>query len=237
VGWQVTLRTAAGNSGGRTSCRRADAPILRRFTGVTFRERHNSGVTAIFSIIGVTCAVLLAFVAMLTGEGFNRARAAAFEEAGAADDITTPEQVLRTVKYLGTSKGRVVQETTPCGHIGLFMGARTLEEHWPPIARWIAAQRERIDGPGRPPAQPPGVPQCSASAAAMASTSPSSIGAPNTFLILSTSAFQVANGRVGCSSTKIDEWHAMQFWLSRSAALPANIGSSVGRSTCCAKGP
>ncbi len=60
--------------------------------------------------------------------------------AGAADDITTPEQVLDAAKYLGTSADRIVQETVPGGHIGLFMGARTLKEHWPRIARWIAAQ-------------------------------------------------------------------------------------------------
>jgi CPA1 family monovalent cation:H+ antiporter len=60
--------------------------------------------------------------------------------AGASDDITTPEQVLDAVKYLGTPKDRIVQKTVPGGHIGLFMGARTLKEYWPPIARWIAAQ-------------------------------------------------------------------------------------------------
>ena len=60
--------------------------------------------------------------------------------AGAADDITTPEQVPDAAKYLGTPKDRIVQETVPGGHIGLFMGARTLKEHWPQIARWIAAQ-------------------------------------------------------------------------------------------------
>jgi poly(3-hydroxyalkanoate) synthetase len=60
--------------------------------------------------------------------------------AGASDDITAPEQVLGAVKYLGTPKDRIVQKTVPGGHIGLFMGARTLKEHWPPIARWIAAQ-------------------------------------------------------------------------------------------------
>jgi poly(3-hydroxyalkanoate) synthetase len=60
--------------------------------------------------------------------------------AGAADDITTPEQVLDAAKYLGTPKDRIVQETVPGGHIGLFMGARTLKEHWPRIARWIATQ-------------------------------------------------------------------------------------------------
>jgi poly(3-hydroxyalkanoate) synthetase len=60
--------------------------------------------------------------------------------AGAVDDITTPEQVLDAAKYLGTPKDRIVAETVPGGHIGLFMGARTLKEHWPAIARWIAAQ-------------------------------------------------------------------------------------------------
>jgi len=60
--------------------------------------------------------------------------------AGAADDITTPEQVLDAAKYLGTPKDRIVQKTVPGGHIGLFMGARTLKDYWPDIARWIAAQ-------------------------------------------------------------------------------------------------
>lgn len=58
--------------------------------------------------------------------------------AGADDDITTPEQVLDAAKYIGTPKSRIVKKTVPGGHIGLFMGARTLNEHWPSIARWIA---------------------------------------------------------------------------------------------------
>jgi len=60
--------------------------------------------------------------------------------AGADDDITTPEQVLGAARYLGTAKDRIVRETVPGGHIGLFMGARTLKQHWPQIARWIRAQ-------------------------------------------------------------------------------------------------
>jgi poly(3-hydroxyalkanoate) synthetase len=59
--------------------------------------------------------------------------------AGADDDITTPEQVLDAAKYLGTPGAKIVKKIVPGGHIGLFMGARTLAEHWPPIARWIAA--------------------------------------------------------------------------------------------------
>ena len=60
--------------------------------------------------------------------------------AGAADDITTPEQVLDAAKYLGTPKDRIIQKIVPGGHIGLFMGARTLKECWPSIAQWIIRQ-------------------------------------------------------------------------------------------------
>ena len=59
--------------------------------------------------------------------------------AGADDDITTPEQVLDADKYLGTPASQIVKKTVPGGHIGLFMGGRTLKEHWPPIVRWIAS--------------------------------------------------------------------------------------------------
>ncbi len=58
---------------------------------------------------------------------------------GAADDITTPEQVLGAAKYIGTPKEQIIQQTVPGGHIGLFMGASTLKDHWPRIARWIAS--------------------------------------------------------------------------------------------------
>ena len=33
--------------------------------------------------------------------------------------------------------------TMPGGHIGLFMGARNLKEHWPSIAHWIAGNHSR----------------------------------------------------------------------------------------------
>ena len=59
--------------------------------------------------------------------------------AGADDDITTKEQVFNAEKYIGTPANLVVKSLVPGGHIGLFMGARTLKESWPSIARWIAA--------------------------------------------------------------------------------------------------
>ena len=60
--------------------------------------------------------------------------------AGAEDDITTPEQVLDAAKYIGTPKDRIIQKTVPGGHIGLFMGARTLRDYWPSVATWIGTQ-------------------------------------------------------------------------------------------------
>jgi poly(3-hydroxyalkanoate) synthetase len=58
--------------------------------------------------------------------------------AGADDDITTKEQVFNARRYLGTPEDRATQALVPGGHIGLFMGARTLRDHWPGIAGWIA---------------------------------------------------------------------------------------------------
>jgi hypothetical protein len=42
-----------------------------QFLSVEFRRRHNDVTAAVFSVVGVTFAVLLAFVAMLAWDGFN----------------------------------------------------------------------------------------------------------------------------------------------------------------------
>ncbi len=61
--------------------------------------------------------------------------------AGESDDITTKEQVFAAENLVGTPKGRIEKKLAPGGHIGLFMGSRTLKETWPTIARWLADQR------------------------------------------------------------------------------------------------
>jgi hypothetical protein len=73
---------------------------VRHFVSATFRRQHNDIAAAIFSIIGVTYAVLLAFVAMLAWEGFNKAKAASYMEAAlvldviqAADGLAEPARV------------------------------------------------------------------------------------------------------------------------------------------------
>ena len=57
--------------------------------------------------------------------------------AGDADDITPKEQVFDAEKYLGTRKEQIVETLAPGGHIGLFMGTKTLAQSWPAIAEWI----------------------------------------------------------------------------------------------------
>lgn len=54
---------------------------------VEFRRRHNDVAAAMLSIIGVTYAVLLAFVAMLAWDGYNRAKATSYAEAGLVRDV------------------------------------------------------------------------------------------------------------------------------------------------------
>ena len=61
--------------------------FARRLLPIELRQRHNDVAAAIFSIIGVTYAVLLTFVAMLAWEGFNRANAASYAEATVIGDV------------------------------------------------------------------------------------------------------------------------------------------------------
>ncbi len=59
--------------------------------------------------------------------------------AGEADDITTKEQVFAAARLVGTPAEQIEQQLVPGGHIGLFMGSRTLAEGWPRIAAWLLA--------------------------------------------------------------------------------------------------
>ena len=67
--------------------------------------------------------------------------------AGEADDITTKEQVFAAEHLLGTPGASISKSLVPGGHIGLFMGMRTLKEAWPRIARWIGEVRADKEEP------------------------------------------------------------------------------------------
>jgi Protein of unknown function (DUF4239) len=58
-----------------------------QFLSVELRRRHNDVAAAIFNVIGLTFGVLLAFVAMLAWEGFNKAKAASYAEAAMVLDV------------------------------------------------------------------------------------------------------------------------------------------------------
>ena len=65
--------------------------------------------------------------------------------AGESDDITTHEQVFAAETLVSTPPGRIAKKMVPGGHIGLFMGSRTLKETWPDIAAWIAQNGSRAE--------------------------------------------------------------------------------------------
>jgi poly(3-hydroxybutyrate) depolymerase len=60
--------------------------------------------------------------------------------AGDTDDITPKEQVFAARHLIGTPASAIVERLAPGGHIGLFMGRKTLADVWPDIGRWIGAQ-------------------------------------------------------------------------------------------------
>lgn len=60
--------------------------------------------------------------------------------AGADDDITTPDQVFNAENLVGTPKELIRKELAPGGHIGLFMGSKTLKQQWARISAWLVEQ-------------------------------------------------------------------------------------------------
>lgn len=60
---------------------------VRPLLSLELRRQHNDVVAAIFSVIGVTFAVLLAFVAMVVWEHYNAAKATSYAEAGCVRDV------------------------------------------------------------------------------------------------------------------------------------------------------
>ncbi len=58
--------------------------------------------------------------------------------AGATDHITPPDQVFALADAAGTPPGDVVRRVSSGGHLGLFMGRESLEEHWPPLLAEVA---------------------------------------------------------------------------------------------------
>jgi poly(3-hydroxybutyrate) depolymerase len=60
--------------------------------------------------------------------------------AGASDIVTPCDQLLAVRKLVGTPARQIRMAVAPCGHLALFMGARTLAREW----RQLAARTRRL---------------------------------------------------------------------------------------------
>ncbi len=62
--------------------------------------------------------------------------------AGSQDAIAPPPQVRAATTLVGSSRENIVYAEADCGHLSLFLGARTLREEWPKIGKWLRANSE-----------------------------------------------------------------------------------------------
>ncbi|MGO4716120.1 alpha/beta fold hydrolase [Bradyrhizobium sp. 2TAF24] len=56
---------------------------------------------------------------------------------GASDEIVPAEQAMATAAHVGTPRAFIGAEIVPSGHLGLFIGRRTLAGAWRRVARWL----------------------------------------------------------------------------------------------------
>ncbi len=54
------------------------------------------------------------------------------------DELVAVDQLMATRRLLGTPADRIESVVEPCGHLGLFIGARSLAGAWTNAARWLA---------------------------------------------------------------------------------------------------
>jgi poly(3-hydroxyalkanoate) synthetase len=77
------------------------------------------------------------FVALGRTINLAEVRVPVFLLAGADDVVVPLDQALATAPLLGTPPACVERGSEPCGHLGLFMGCKSLSNSWRRIARWL----------------------------------------------------------------------------------------------------
>lgn len=60
-----------------------------------------------------------------------------FMLAARDDELVDADQLFATARHVGTPKRQIETATEPCGHLGLFLGAETLQRSWTRIACWL----------------------------------------------------------------------------------------------------
>ncbi len=77
------------------------------------------------------------FVALGQKIDLSRLQLPIYLLAGSADEVVAPDQLLAVERLVATQPEHLRHEVAPCNHLGLFIGRRTLEEHWPRVVRWM----------------------------------------------------------------------------------------------------
>ncbi len=77
------------------------------------------------------------FVALGQTIELARLRTPMYLVAGRDDEVVAPEQLFALTRLAGTAPENIHCELAPSDHLGLFMGRRVLEQHWPGIVRWM----------------------------------------------------------------------------------------------------
>lgn len=54
------------------------------------------------------------------------------------DELVSADQLMAAAQLVGTPAAEIATAVEPCGHLGLFMGARTVKGAWVDVARWLA---------------------------------------------------------------------------------------------------
>jgi poly(3-hydroxyalkanoate) synthetase len=65
-------------------------------------------------------------------------RAPMFLLAARDDEVVCADQLFAAARLVGTPAADLEMATEPCGHLSLFLGAKTLAGSWRRIARWLA---------------------------------------------------------------------------------------------------
>jgi poly(3-hydroxyalkanoate) synthetase len=77
------------------------------------------------------------FVALGRPVNLPDIRVPMFLFAARDDEIVAPGQLFATARLVGTPSTAIEMVTEPCGHLSLFLGARTIDGAWRRIADWL----------------------------------------------------------------------------------------------------
>ena len=78
------------------------------------------------------------FVALGRRIDLNEVRHPIFLLAARDDELVAPGQLMAVRRLVGTECRNIESIVEPCGHLGLFVGAASLEKGWSRAARWLA---------------------------------------------------------------------------------------------------